>query len=82
MIDDSRNTYSSIEKNGMTVDRTTSGSRKLLPAGGSSKKIVSTKVINIGSTKAINIGSTKAINIGSTKVINIGDDKENKKLRL
>ena len=51
MIDDSRKTYLSIEKNGMTVERMTSSSRKLLPAAGSSKKTVSTKVINIGDDK-------------------------------
>ena len=51
MIDDSRNTYSSIEKNDMTVERMTSGSRKLLTVAGSTKKTLSTKVINIGEDK-------------------------------
>jgi hypothetical protein len=51
VIDDSRNTYSSIEKNDMTVERMTSGSRKLLTVAGSTKKTLSTKVINIGEDK-------------------------------
>jgi hypothetical protein len=51
VIDDSRNTYSRIQKNGMTVERMTSGSKKLLPVAGSSKKTLSTKLINIGDDK-------------------------------
>jgi hypothetical protein len=51
VIDDSRNTHSSIEKNGMKVDTATTGSRKLIPAASDSKKTISTKLIHIGEDK-------------------------------